>query len=147
MILLQLPEGLKNKANDFIQQLKQKYNEEIVISGSPMYGGCDIAIDEAKAIGARKIIHVGHTEFPLNRSLDGIEVEFIPYYINIEINWPFVIEEFRSKGYRKISILTTTQHMHQYKEIEKYFADNGFYNVVKRGPCCSHIGQVLGCDP
>jgi 2-(3-amino-3-carboxypropyl)histidine synthase len=146
MILLQLPEGLKNKANIFIQDLKQKYDEEIVISGSAMYGGCDIAIDEAKAIGARKIIHVGHTEFPLNRSLNGIEVEFIPYYIDIEINWPFVIEEFKLKGYKTISILTTTQHMHQYKDIEKYFLDNGFKNKVKKGPFCSHVGQVLGCD-
>lgn len=143
VVLLQLPEGLKHKAPDIIK----KYNlENVVLSASAMYGGCDIAIDEAKAIGANKIIHVGHNYFPLKRNIDGITVEYIPYYIDIEIGWPELVEELKANNIKTISILTTAQYLHLYDKIVEYFNNMGFINEVKKGPFCSNIGQVLGCD-
>lgn len=142
-VLLQLPEGLKHKAPEIIKKYELK---DVVISASAMYGGCDIAIDEAKAIGANKIIHVGHTYFPLQRKLDNIIVEYIPYYIDIEIGWPELIKELKSKNISTISILTTSQYLHVYNKIEEYFAKEGFKNDVKKGPFCSNTGQILGCD-
>ncbi len=142
-ILLQLPEGLKHKAIDIIE----KYNlEDVVISASPMYGGCDIAIDEAKAIGADKIVHIGHTYFPLKRSINGIIVEYIPYNIDIEIDWPDLIDELKKNQLDRISILTTAQYHHLYYKIEQYFKNAGIENRVKKGPLCTEYGQVLGCD-
>ncbi|MEM0356500.1 MAG: diphthamide biosynthesis enzyme Dph2 [Candidatus Anstonellales archaeon] len=145
VVLIQLPEGLKHKTPEIIKKLNIA-NEQIVISASAMYGGCDIAIDEARAIGADKIIHVGHTYFPLRRELNGIEVEYIPYYIDINIGWPELIDELKSRSIKVLSILTTTQHYHQYEQIVKYFEENGFENRVRKGPFCSNTGQVLGCD-
>lgn len=141
--LLQLPEGLKHKAPEIIE----KYNlGDVVISASAMYGGCDIAIDEAKAIGATRIVHVGHTYFPLKRKIDGVIVEYIPYNIDIDVDWPELIEELKSRNIKKISILTTAQYHHMYKKMEDYFKDAGIENKVKKGPFCSEQGQVLGCD-
>lgn len=144
VVLVQLPEGLKHKAPEIIKNLN--IDDQIVISASAMYGGCDIAIDEAKAIGAKKIIHVGHTYFPLRRQLNGIEVEYVPYYIDIKVDWPDILEDLKSKNIKIISLLTTTQHQHQYQEIVEYFHKHGFENRVRKGPFCSNSGQVLGCD-
>ncbi|MCS7122780.1 MAG: diphthamide biosynthesis enzyme Dph2 [Candidatus Micrarchaeota archaeon] len=143
VVLLQLPEGLKHKAPQIIQELGL---EDVVISSSPMYGGCDIAIDEARAIGADRIVHVGHTYFPLRRKVIGIEVEYIPYYIDIKIGWEDLVQELKRLNINTISILTTTQHYHQYSQIVEYFETRGFQNRVRKGPFCSNSGQVLGCD-
>lgn len=143
VVLLQLPEGLKHKAPQIIQELGL---DDVVLSSSPMYGGCDIAIDEARAIGAEKIVHVGHTYFPLRRKIVGIEVEYIPYHIDIKIGWEELVEELKGLKINTISILTTAQHYHQYREIVEYFESRGFQNKVRKGPFCSDAGQVLGCD-
>ncbi len=146
IVLVQLPEGLKRKAREIILEKLEKEGYYPVLSASPMYGGCDIAFEEAKAIGAKKIIHIGHSYFPLRRTFQGIEVEYIPYYIDIEIGWDDLVQELKSQNIEIISVLTTVQHIHQFPEIKAYFEKHGFEVRVKKGPFCSSEGQVLGCD-
>ncbi|MBI4399825.1 diphthamide synthesis protein, partial [Candidatus Micrarchaeota archaeon] len=61
-VLLQFPEGLKSKALKIAKKYEKK-GYEVFISSSPCYGACDIAIEEAKACKADKILHFGHAEF------------------------------------------------------------------------------------
>ncbi|NPA22181.1 MAG: diphthamide biosynthesis enzyme Dph2 [Candidatus Micrarchaeota archaeon] len=144
-VLVQLPEGLKPKAPEIVRELEEK-GYEVILSASPMYGGCDIAYEEAKAVGAQKIIHVGHSYFPLKRTFEDIEVEYIPYHIDIEIGWPELVKELKSKNIKTLSVLTTVQHIHQFPQIKEYFEKEGFEVKVRKGPFCTYEGQVLGCD-
>ncbi|MFH0829838.1 MAG: diphthamide synthesis protein, partial [Candidatus Aenigmatarchaeota archaeon] len=61
-ILLQVPEGLKNKATEIAARL-EKAGNEVIISAEPCYGACDIKTDEARKLGCQKIVHYGHTRF------------------------------------------------------------------------------------
>ena len=55
-ILLQFPEGLKQEALKHAKKLEAEGNE-VVVSATPTFGACDLAIDEAKNIKADKRIY------------------------------------------------------------------------------------------
>ena len=80
-ILLQFPEGLKQKALEHAKRL-EKGGDEVFISASPTFGACDLAIDEAKNIKADKLIHFGHGEF---HNVD-FNVEYVPYEMTASLD-------------------------------------------------------------
>jgi 2-(3-amino-3-carboxypropyl)histidine synthase len=63
--VLQLPEGLKTKAVEIIQDL-EKEGFEIIYASDPCYGACDLALKEASSCNADALIHVGHSKFYRN---------------------------------------------------------------------------------
>ncbi len=63
-ILLQFPEGLKQEALAYATRL-EKEGYEVYLFAGLSFGACDLAIDEAKRIGAKTLIHFGHLPFPL----------------------------------------------------------------------------------
>ena len=74
LVLVQLPEGLKKEALQIKEKLKE--HAEIIISGSPCWGACDLAEAEAKEIGANLILHFGHIEFKTSK----IPTFYLPVY-------------------------------------------------------------------
>jgi 2-(3-amino-3-carboxypropyl)histidine synthase len=60
-VLLQLPEGLKPEAPR-LAKLVEKSGALAIVSASPCYGACDLAMDEAESLGADLIIHFGHSK-------------------------------------------------------------------------------------
>jgi 2-(3-amino-3-carboxypropyl)histidine synthase len=141
-LLLQFPDGLKQKANEYAAKYK-KDGHEIYLSASSCYGACDIALEEAKALKVDKIIHFGHNRFG---KLDiGIPVEYVEYLIDFEI------DRLKSalktlNDYSKIAIGMTVQHSHQFDQIKMFFEKNGKEIVSVKGDLAQETGQVLGCD-
>ena len=142
-VLLQFPEGLKQHALRYAKELEDRGND-VVISASPAYGACDLAIDEARKIGADKLVHFGHNEF-LHAPPD-FPVEYVPYEMTAELS---ILSECLKEleGYRRIGLVTTVQHMHQLDEVRAFYERNGKdvrigrpYGFAKRS------GQILGCD-
>lgn len=140
-ILLQFPEGLKQNALEYAKKLESEGNE-VFVSASPTYGACDLAIDEAKAIKAEKLVHYGHAEFQ--------HVDFNVEYVFYTVDAPMEILE-RSleqlKPFNTIGIVTTIQHVHQLAKVREYYEGKGKkviigkpYGFAKQG------GQILGCD-
>ncbi len=110
-ILLQFPEGLKQKAMEYAQDLEKQGNE-VFISASPTFGACDLALDEMRNIKADKLMHFGHAEF---HHVDA-NVEYVPYSIDAPTSLlPESLEQLRE--YKTISIVTTVQHIHQLEAI------------------------------
>ena len=56
-VALQFPEGLKRKAHGISEALR-KAGYEIVISGEPCWGACDLDLDLMK--NSNILIHIGH---------------------------------------------------------------------------------------
>ncbi len=140
-ILLQFPEGLKPKALEYAKKLENEGNT-VFISSSPTYGACDLAIDEAKAIGAEKLVHYGHAEFH--------HVDFNVEYVFYTVDAPTEILE-RSmeqiKDFNTIGIVTTIQHVHQLDEVKRFYESRGKTVVIGRPyGFAKHQGQILGCD-
>ena len=141
-ILLQFPEGLKQKAMELAVRYESE-GHEVFLSASSCYGACDIALDEARWIEAGKIVHVGHSRF-IQQDV-GIPVEYIPYYVDIEIDSLEAVLP-HIKSYKNIALATTVQHIHQFEDMVSFFERNGKKVFAEQGERAMERGQVLGCD-
>ena len=73
--LLQLPEGLKKEASRLANYFERKNDAEIIVSGETCWGGCDLALDEAKNLEADLLIHYGHAPFMKKVDFPAIYIE------------------------------------------------------------------------
>ncbi|MDE1854760.1 MAG: diphthamide biosynthesis enzyme Dph2 [Candidatus Micrarchaeota archaeon] len=140
-ILLQFPEGLKQEALRHAKKLEAEGNE-VIISASPTFGACDLAIDEAKKVGAEKLVHFGHAEF---HHVD-FNVEYVPYLIDASLD--MLPESLKAlDAFRRICLMTTIQHVHQLDSIKKFYEESGKEIVLNRpNGFAKANGQILGCD-
>ncbi|MEM3744786.1 MAG: diphthamide biosynthesis enzyme Dph2, partial [Candidatus Micrarchaeaceae archaeon] len=140
-ILLQFPEGLKQEAAKYASRLESEGNE-VFISASPTFGACDLAIDEAKRIGADKLVHFGHAEF--------MHVDFNVEYVEYKIDAPLDILNASLAylaGFNKIGLVTTIQHVHQLDAIKDFYERNSKSVLIgKPYGFAKKPGQILGCD-
>ena len=140
-ILLQFPEGLKQRALAHAEALEKEGNE-VFISASPTFGACDLALDEARNIKADKLVHFGHGEF---HHVD-FNVEYVEYQMDAPLNLlPESLEQL--KPFKTIGLSTTIQHVHQLDEIRSFYEQNGKTVVIGRPyGFAKKPGQILGCD-
>ncbi len=140
-ILLQFPEGLKQYALEYAKKLEKEGNE-VFISASPTFGACDLALDEARSIGADKLIHFGHAEF---KHVD-FNVEYVEYRIDASLD---ALEKSigELEQYKRIGLVTTVQHIHQLGKIKEFYEKHGKEVLIgKPYGFAKYNGQILGCD-
>lgn len=140
-ILLQFPEGLKQRALAHAEALEREGNE-VFISASPTFGACDLALDEARNIKADKLVHFGHGEF---HHVD-FNVEYVEYQIDAPLDLlPESLEQLRP--FKTIGLSTTIQHVHQLEAVKAFFEAEGKTVVIGRPyGFAKKPGQILGCD-
>ena len=141
-LLLQFPEGLKQKALEYAKSYEAE-GHEVFLSASPCYGACDICIDEARWIRADRIVHFGHNRF-VARGFE-IPVEYVEYRIDIEIEKLAALLP-HLKNFSTIAIATTVQHVHQLEAMKSFFEKHGKRVLIGKGSRAPVAGQVLGCD-
>lgn len=142
-VLLQLPEGLKGKALKLAEKLERE-GKDVVISCSPCYGGCDIALEEARKCKADRIIQYGHSPFPIKSR---IPIEFVEYRTPVKFKRVIKKALKELRGFKKIGLVTTVQHIGQLGEIKGFLERNGKKVFVGRhGKRAKYNGQILGCD-
>ncbi len=140
-ILLQFPEGLKKEALKHAEKY-EKEGYKVFISAAACYGACDLALDEAKVIDAKKIVHFGHA--PLIKGKLPVEVEYAEYHI--DVNLDKITTSAEGITAKKIALGTTVQHVHQLADIRKIFEKAGKTVFTGEGKLTHYEGQVLGCD-
>ncbi|MEM4554602.1 MAG: diphthamide biosynthesis enzyme Dph2 [Candidatus Anstonellaceae archaeon] len=148
-ILLQFPEGLKAEALKEAKRLSSR-GHEVFISASPCFGGCDVCLDEAKHIGAEKIIHFGHAEFCKVKG--EIKVEYRPYFL--EVDWEGLEGALKKlegllkeASAKRVALVFPIQHLKNAPILRKRLQALGFEVVIKKGKKhVKHAGQILGCD-
>ncbi|MBN2422653.1 diphthamide synthesis protein [Candidatus Woesearchaeota archaeon] len=62
LVCLQLPDGLKPKADIIQKEIKKKTDAEVVIWLSSCFGSCDIPV-EIKKLGVDLLVQWGHSEW------------------------------------------------------------------------------------
>lgn len=60
-VALQFPEGLKRQAAGIVTGLKDA-GFEVIVSGDPCYGACDLALDTLADGNADVLVHFGHAQ-------------------------------------------------------------------------------------
>jgi 2-(3-amino-3-carboxypropyl)histidine synthase len=142
-ILLQLPEGLKSKAFKLAEKLERGGNE-VVVSCSPCYGACDVAVEEALRCKADRIIQYGHSSFPVR---SGIPVKFVEYRTPMKFRRVLSKAVNELRGFEKVGLVTTVQHIGQLSDIKKFLEGRGKKVFVgKHSRRTRYDGQILGCD-
>jgi 2-(3-amino-3-carboxypropyl)histidine synthase len=135
-VALQFPEGLKRRAPRIAAELAAG-GFEVVISGDPCYGACDLALDTLTF--ADVLVHFGHA--PVD---EHPEVIFEPVAMD------FAVAALESAlpllGSGRVGIVTTVQHVHLIPAIEEYLRGKGIDAIAARGSSRTpHRGQILGC--
>jgi 2-(3-amino-3-carboxypropyl)histidine synthase len=142
IVLIQLPEGLKSKAPN-LTAIISEYGSIPIVSADPCYGACDLAITDAKILGADLLIHYGHT--PMNIIND------VPI-LYIEVKSKNSVKEVVKKAMsyftslNKIGLVTTVQHVHQLEEVKNMLNNAGKITFIGDAGYTKYAGQVLGCD-
>ncbi|RLG20021.1 diphthamide biosynthesis enzyme Dph2 [Candidatus Micrarchaeota archaeon] len=140
-LLLQFPEGLKAQALEKAREYEEQ-GHEVFISSAPCFGACDLALEEAKAVKADKIIHFGHSEF----TDSPVPVEYIEYPMDVKYDAVMKKALKKLKKYKRIGLLTTVQHVHQIPELREALEKAGKQVKLGKGRLAKYEGQVLGCD-
>ncbi|MGC9435059.1 MAG: diphthamide biosynthesis enzyme Dph2 [Methanomicrobiales archaeon] len=139
-VAIQAPEGLKRRIGDLAETLEGA-GFEVILSGDPCYGACDLALDLCDPGWADVLVHLGHA--PVDGDAEPVIFDLCPSDIDVTILASVLPHLTR----RRIGLVTTVQHAHQVREMQAFFAQEGIDAVVCRG--CGRTplpGQVLGCS-
>lgn len=138
-VLLQVPEGFKNKSYELVDSLKETLVEaEIHIDASPSFGSCllDLGVIEKYDL----VIHLGHRRYPYWASPDKV------VYIDLQSRarpsqelLSSLINDLKTHDYAKLAVYTTAQHVDLTREIIKLLRTSGF-EVVNRD-----VEVAFGC--
>jgi len=140
LVGLQVPEGLKRAAPDIAKQIRDQTGAEVIISGDPCYGACDI--DMALCDEVDVMLHLGHAE------LD----ETLKKVIFLEARMSRDPKEAVEKAIpllrcKKVGVTTTVQHVHKLDRAIEVLKEHGIEGLVgPAGGRTKHPGQVLGCS-
>ncbi len=136
---LQFPEGLKRQAIRIGRELEEKTRVQVIISGNPCFGACDV--DTALAENVDMLFHFGHAGMGNFKN-----VFFIEARSNIDV-MPAVKMALSLLENEKIGLITTIQHVHKLEEVSRFLRENGKESVIGKGDSrICYPGQVLGCN-
>jgi len=140
-VALQFPEGLKTQGTAIARTLAKETDANIIISGDPCFGACDVNHSKMNGI-ADLIIHYGHTPLPIKYDVPTL---FIESYSKVKID-KALDEAIKLLGdYSKLALATTTQHLNLLDEVKDYLEDKG-KEIVLGSSKSTRKGQVLGCN-
>jgi len=144
-VLLQMPEGLKPYGFKLAKLLEEKTGVEVVLSGDPCYGACDLALSQKKAVDADLLVHVGHAEIPGEFPKE--DVWYVEAQADVPIDEPLIQAIHMLQKEHVIGLASNIQHIHQIDRARQILEENGKQVLIGRpSGWLMYPGQVLGCD-
>jgi 2-(3-amino-3-carboxypropyl)histidine synthase len=137
---LQAPEGLKRSLLDIAELISGQTGAEVVISGDPCYGACDLDLSLANEVDV--LLHLGHAD--LNEKPD--KVIFVE--VRMKEDLTKAIEKAASfLQSKRVGLSTTVQHAHNLDQALPILKKLGIEAQIGN-PCgrAKYPGQVLGCN-
>lgn len=139
---VQVPEGLKRIASDLAGEIEEKTGCDVIVSGDPCYGACDLDLDLCRA--ADLVIHVGHSEMLYD---DPILDKVVYVEARMRADVREVVEGAADLlSARRVGVVTTVQHAHKISEFLEVLMGRGIEGVLRPGGRTRYPGQVLGCN-
>jgi 2-(3-amino-3-carboxypropyl)histidine synthase len=144
-VALDGPDGLMSKIQETADIIAEKFEIPTYIIGDTCWGSCDLNTHAANVLGAEILFNIGHT---ISMDSFGKEIVMIDAYEDM----PFdevakrLASELLSRNYRKISLLTISQHLPQLENVRGIFEQSGLSVVIGNGKGQLNDGQVFGCE-
>ncbi|MGD9130834.1 MAG: diphthamide biosynthesis enzyme Dph2 [Candidatus Bathyarchaeota archaeon] len=142
IVFLQLPEGLKPEA-PHLASIIEEAGAATFVSTDPCYGACDLAISEAKILGADLIVHYGHTPMTMHTA---VPIVYVEARAKISIKEALTEALTHLESWSKIGLVTTVQHVHQLDEVKSMLETAGKTVSIGDTDPAKYPGQVIGCD-
>jgi len=143
-ILVQLAEGIKQNVSEIIKEIENLgLGTEIIVSGETCWGGCSVAVQEARALGADLIVHFGHAKF--------MEIDFPVIYIEIKDELdlePLLKKSLNAvENFKTLGLSYSIQHKQDINEIKKFYEGHGkTVFLSKKLGHVAHEGHIVGCQ-
>lgn len=141
LVLLQLPEGLKQQTLELVQEIESKSGAQCVALMDPCFGACDVPDLKAKQLGVDLVVHLGHNQIAgasantffvaVEREINGSKLEKLV---------AIIAEKLGKEKIHKIGLVTTVQYLGVLEELQKKLEKEGIVALVETS------GQVLGCS-
>lgn len=144
-IFLQIPEGLKTKTDDLVNELEEK-GFEVATSMDPCFGACDLKQKEAKQLECDAILHLGHTKFLEKTSIPTVYAP-LKYELGerFERIGKILTEWLKDERMNEVGIVTTAQFLDYLPKLKETLKENKITALIGKGKRCEN-GQVLGCN-
>ena len=140
-LLVQAPDGLKPYLSSLLEALERR-GVTVVLSGEHSWGGCDLAFCEAKALGIKHILHVGH-HGPVRFKISGFNILFIPGYAELHLDAKPLLSQLKAMKARRVGLAASIQHLRSLEDVKKKLEEKGFEVKIGGG---RFPGLVIGCD-
>ncbi|MDT7859066.1 MAG: diphthamide biosynthesis enzyme Dph2 [Candidatus Aenigmarchaeota archaeon] len=138
-ILIQLPEGLKNKSLE-ISDLLEKEGLEPIISLENTYGACDLRDDEALRLKCDAILHLGHNDFGFEWLKSKIPVFYVEWFSGKIGEEGLEKIERALKDFENIGVVYSIQYKKAFENIVEFLKKIGKKVFV------GGSGQTIGCN-
>ena len=143
-VLVQMPSGIRPHALEVAKAIEEAGSLP-VIQADPCHGACDVPFWAAEALGAKLIVHYGHSR--MLEAPPGLEVHYFEARLRLEVDE--VVREALEllKPYGPVGLATTVQHIGLLPRVAELVqaAGHEIYIGPAGGRAC-YDGQVLGCD-
>jgi len=141
-VLVQLAEGIKQNAPE-ISEIIKGLGIECIFSGQTCWGGCSVAVCEAKELGVDLIVHIGHAEF--------MKTDFPVLYIEVRdiLDLKPLLEKSLNllEKHKTIGLSYSIQHRHDIENIIKFYEKKDKKIILsKKSGNAAYEGHVLGCQ-
>ncbi len=74
LVCLQLPDGLKPKAEEMQKAIEERTNAQVLIWGGSCFGSCDLPL-EVKKLGVDLLVHFGHAPWQDYGKRESVRIE------------------------------------------------------------------------
>lgn len=141
---LQAPEGLKRALPAFAARLEGETGAEVIISGDPCFGACDVDMLLSREVDL--MLHIGHAELDPVGECAPQNVIFLEAAMGTDL-YEIARKAAGSLRAKTVGVCTTIQHVHRIEQA--LFALKELGITGRTGPAGGRIrypGQVLGCS-
>ncbi len=133
LVAVQLPEGLKRRAEEIAHTLSDK---ELVFIGDPFWGACDIPPEGKWDL----LVQFGHSPIPNLGSFGKVAFLELQEEVQNEI-------DYNAVGLSSLTLTSNITYSKELPRIKKYLEDHGIKVTLKRGDLrVLYPGQILGCN-
>lgn len=143
VVLINAPGGLLRQTKGLMERVKERYGVTCILAGDSCYGICDTVDDEVEKLQADLALHIGH-------SAAVTEVGDYTYLIDAmdDVEFDEVVEKAVQvlAPYKRIGVVTFSQHLHQLGPVGRRLEARGFEVLVGKGNNLMLDGQIFGCD-
>ena len=117
---VEMPTLMHNFCFDLASYLMEQLNVEIIISGEPCFGACDVKISGLLSSGAEGIIHFGNLAIP-NIDYAGVRIYFVPLVVKVDLCEVLLIAKSRLKRDRitSVGLVSSVQYIDNIPKIER----------------------------